>query len=439
MSENIDKGEGLAIAHIDCDAFFASCEQARNPRLKNRPLVTGKERGIIACASYEAKALGIKRGVRLYEAKRICPELIILPSDYETYSIYSKRLFAILRDFTPSVEEFSIDEAFCDLTGLRRLYRSSYKNIALEIKSRVKKELDITVSVGLSLSKTLAKICSRYRKPDGFMAVPGKNIHTFLKEIPLEMVCGFGPNTVALLQKHGINNVFDYIQRPVSFAQKMLGKIGIELWKELRGESVYRVSIEPKEKYLSISKTKTFTPPSCDKEFVKAQLMRNLESAFIKLRRHRLSAKNLGIYLRSSDFYGSGSEAGLNRHSSSTLDFTEICSGLFERLFDKNISYRATGVTLSGIVTEGIDRRDLFDDPVKIEHIEDLSKAVDRINEIHGKYAVHLASSDAVIAKGERTHREEVNPRSCLPQRKSELLKGETFRKRLGIPLLKLN
>lgn len=101
----------LAIAHIDCDAFFTSCESARDPKLKNLAIATGKERGIVSCPSYEAKALGIRRGMRLTEAKKICPELVILPSDYELYSIYSSRIFAIIRRFTPDVEEYSIDEA----------------------------------------------------------------------------------------------------------------------------------------------------------------------------------------------------------------------------------------------------------------------------------------------------------------------------------------
>ncbi len=178
-----------AIAHIDADAFFVSCEQARQPKLKGKPVVTGKERGIVSCVSYPAKARGIKRGVRLFEARQICPDLIILPSDYETYSLYSERIFTIIRRFTPEVEEFSIDEAFCDLTGLRRMYRVSYPRIARTIKETIQKELDITVSVGLSLSKALAKICSRHQKPDGFTALPGFHLHEFLKDTSLEMVC----------------------------------------------------------------------------------------------------------------------------------------------------------------------------------------------------------------------------------------------------------
>src|SRR5512137_1774190 len=114
-----------AIAHIDGDAFFTSCEEAIHPELKGKPLITGGERGIVACASYAAKRLGVKRGVSLSDARRMCPGVIVLPSDYETYSLFSRRLFAVMRRFTPDVEEYSIDEAFADITGMRRALKAS--------------------------------------------------------------------------------------------------------------------------------------------------------------------------------------------------------------------------------------------------------------------------------------------------------------------------
>ena len=113
-----------AIIHVDCDAFFASVEQALNPIYRNKPVITGKERGIAASMSYEAKRRGVTRGMRLFEVKKVCPDCIILPNDYESYSLFSKRLMGILRKFTPDVEEYSIDEAFAELTGLRRIYRT---------------------------------------------------------------------------------------------------------------------------------------------------------------------------------------------------------------------------------------------------------------------------------------------------------------------------
>ncbi|MDP2913356.1 MAG: DNA polymerase IV [Candidatus Omnitrophota bacterium] len=439
MSANINKTPDfvmlssypIAIAHIDCDAFFTSCESARDPKLKNLPIVTGKERGIVSCPSYEAKARGIKRGMRLTEAGKICPELIVLPSDYELYSIYSSRMFTIIRRFTPDVEEYSIDEAFCDLTGLRRLYRASYPAIARRIKEAMEEDLGITVSVGVSLSKTLAKLASKTDKPDGFTCIPGYKLHEFLKDMPLEKVCGFGPNTAALLNKSGVRTVLDYIKKPQDFAQKLLGKIGRELWCELRGMPVYRLVTEAKERYLTISKTKTFSPASDNKEFVKGQLMRNMESAFIKLRRHNLSARNLTAYLRRTDFSHCAMEGRLTRHSSSTLDFTQLCSRLFEHVFEDGAAYRSSGVILSDIMDEGADSRDLFEDPVRIENLKNISIAIDKVNSYYGKHTLHLASSNIVNEKGN-------HPRNCLAWRKQNLLKGESFRQRLNIPLLKM-
>lgn len=439
MSVNINKTPDLisiasyprAIVHIDCDAFFTSCESARNPRLKGLAIVTGKERGIVSCPSYEAKALGIKRAMRLPEAKKLYPRLIILPSDYELYSIYSQRIFAIIRRFSPEVEEYSIDEAFCDITGLRRLYRASYPQIAFRIKEAIQKELGLTVSAGLSLSKTLAKLCSKQNKPDGFLAVAGSNLHEFLKGIPLERVCGFGPNSAALLNKYGVSDVLDYVRRPKSFAEKLLGKIGVELWLELRGEYAYKLSPKQKEKYLSISKTKTFMPASGDSDFVKGQLIRNLESACIKLRRHSLCAKALTAYLRRSDFSSCAVQGAINRHSSSILDFTPLCAELFKGIFEGGCLYRATGVIFSDILPEGRDCADLFEDAARIERIQKVSTAIDSINSAYGKHAIYIASSQLAAQKGR-------HPRNCLAWRKEELLRGETFRKRLGIPLLNL-
>jgi len=442
VSENTaDHGEGAgfitlssypqAIAHVDCDAFFTSCEAARDPSLKGKPVATGKERGIVSCPSYEAKARGVVRGMRLGEAKRACPGLIILPSDYELYSIYSTRMFAILRRFTPQVEEYSIDEAFCDLAGLRRFYRTSYPSIGRAIKDAVTKDLGITVSVGVSLTKILAKLCSKHQKPDGFTAVPGRGLHEFLKDIPLERVCGFGPNTVALLNKCGVRTVLEYVRRPKEFAAGLLGKIGIELWQELRGAAVYEVSTEPKEKYLSISKTKTFSPASAERDFVKGQLMRNMESACIKLRRHGLSARCLAVYLRRADFSHTGCEARVTRHSSSTLDFSAACAVLFDGIFEQGTPYRATGAILSEIVEGEGEGPDLFDDPVKIERTRKLGHVIDEINASYGKHAIHLASSGMIGTRAP-------HPRNESAWRTTTLLKGETSRKRLAIPLLKL-
>lgn len=420
-----------AILHVDADAFFTSVEQAMHPHLKGLPVVSGKERGIIACASYEAKALGIKRGVGLWEARKKCPDLIVLPSDYESYSIYSKRIFEIMRRYTPIVEEYSIDEAFADITGLRRLHHMSYKDIALKIQREINAELDLTVSVGLSLSKGLCKIASDYRKPRGITAVQGKHIHLFLKRIPLEEVWGFGRNTVALLQKYGLHTAYDFVMRPEEWAGKLLGKPGREIWHELRGVNLLAVNPAPKPANISLGKGKTFTTPSSDKEFVYAKLVRNVESAFIKLRRHKQRTREIHISLRFKDYQQFGLGAKLNRPTDSTQEVLPMVRRLFEKIFRDGYEYRTTQIWLTRLETSTSTQFDLFEDRLSIRKFETLAQTIDEINARYGKHKVSMATS-LLITNTPKSARDE------LPWRKLNLLPGETERQRLYIPRLNI-
>src|SRR5712692_3338310 len=261
-----------AVLHIDGDAFFASCEQSRRPKLQRRPVVTGKERGIAASMSYEAKARGVKRGMRLADIRKLCPDAVILPSDYETYSLLSTRFFAIVRRYTPDVEEYSIDECFADLTGLRRPLRMSYLEMAAKIKHELDTELGFTFSVGLAPNKVVAKIASKWRKPSGLTAIPGRELHRYLARLPVHNVWGIGPQTTALLKKHGIETALHFAQRPEAWVKKHLSKPFYAIWQELNGQCVFELVTSEHETYYSIQKVKTFTPPSLNKAFVFAQL-----------------------------------------------------------------------------------------------------------------------------------------------------------------------
>ena len=416
-----------AIMHVDGDAFFASVEQAMVPALKGRPVVTGRERGIIACASYEAKALGVQRGMPLFEAKRRCPGLIILPSDYETYSLYSKRMFAIMRRFTPAVEEYSIDEAFADITGLRRIYRTAYEEIARRIQAAIHAELGITASVGLSLSKSLAKLCSKFRKPAGFTAVEGRHIHILLQRTPLEKVWGFGPNTVEMLEKLGLRTAYDFVARTERWADQLMGKVGRELWNELRGKAVYEVQTEEAAPQATIIKSKTFTPPSRDGSFVFAKLVRNVESAFMKARRHRLRPRAIGIVLRHQNFQHDGLEALLNRPTASTLEVMPLIRGLFEKTFRADGEYRATMVVLGRLDDDSAEQYELFEDRLKIDRLRRISEAVDAVNGKYGKHTIRSATSLLLAARN-------TDSREDAPSRHADLLPGETPRQRLAMP-----
>ena len=418
-----------AILHFDGDAFFTSVEQALHPELKGRPVVTGKERGIIACASYEAKAIGIRRGVALWEARKRCPDLVVLPSDYETYSLYSKRMFSIVRRYTPMVEEHSVDEGFADISGLRRLHKASYKEIPHRIQQDVAAELGITISVGLSLSKVLAKLASKYRKPAGITAVPGHCIHLFLQKLPASEVWGFGPNTVHLLKKYGVETAWDFASRSEAWAQNVLGKPGKEIWNELRGRSVYPVETSEKTSYASVSKCKTFTSPSRSRDYVRARLIRNMESALIKLRRYGLQTRTIGVALRSRDYCHEGLEAQLSRPTSSPQEALAVVDEMFNKLFKSGMEYRAVVVVLGHLSDGSIEQFDLFENRVRIEKLRRVARTIDDVNRAHGKHAVSLGPS--LFLPGHRkTDRDE------LPWRKTRLLPGETDRQRLRIPRL---
>ena len=420
-----------AILHLDADAFFASCEQAIHPELRGRPVITGKERGIVAAASYEAKARGVQRGVRLSDVKKICPDAVILPSDYETYSLFSVRMFEILRRFSPDVEEYSIDEAFVDLTGLRRSFHGPYEMIARNMQETVQQELGLSVSVGVSLSKVLAKIGSKHKKPHGITMIPGREIHLFLEKLPVEKVWGIGPNTAAFLNKCGITTALQFARKDERFVKEHLSKPYQEVWHELNGRSVYPVVTETKSSYQSISKAKTFTPASSDETFVFAQLAKNLENACIKARRYRLAASRVVIFLRKQDFTGSGIELRLTRHTAYPVEIFDILRKGFKQLYQPKALYRQSGVVLAGLIEEKGLQYTLFEDTSKIEKMAKIYESVDRISRKFGKHTVQHAAS--LPAKLQAQHEGE---RGDVPMRRAILFKGENKRQRLCLPML---
>lgn len=380
-----------AILHIDANSFFASVEQAINPELRGKPVVTGAERGIVTAASVEAKACGIDRGMSLTEVTEKCPQCILVRSDFENYGLYSRQIFDIVRRYTPDVEEYSIDEAFADLTGVRRLHHAGYDAIARQMQQAIHTEVGIPVSIGVSISKSLAKLCSKFRKPRGFTCVPGYLIHELLVRTPIEKVWGVGPNTTALLHKHGIRTALDFVRRPLYFVEGLLGKVGVELWQELRGDCVYAVSAEPKRTYASIQRTRTFTPPSSDRNYVFAQLIQNLEGAFAKARRFHLATHWISATTKQQDFRISSIDLKLAHPSSSPLDVAGILRQEFDHIFRPGRFYRATGIVLHQLAHTTGTQFSLFEDPMRQIKSSDAAQAVDAITHQHGRGSIFIA------------------------------------------------
>src|SRR5262249_6551794 len=419
-----------AVLHIDGDAFFASCEQARDPQLQGKPVITGKERGIAASLSYEAKARGVTRGMRLFEIQRLCPDAIILPSDYETYSLLSKRLVAIVRRYTPEVEEYSIDEVFADLTGLHRPFLTSYKKIAATIKHELDTALGFTFSRGLAPNSVVAKIASKWQKPSGLTTIPGYDIHRFLQALPVGKVWGIGNNTAALLKKHGVHSALDFARKPELWVKKLLTKPFYELWQELNGRCVLPLITEEKASYQSIQKVKTFTPPSGDRAFVFAQLSKNIENACIKARKYKLAAKGAFIFLKTQQFRFHGLDIRFSRATPFPHEMIKAIEPAFEQLFRSGEEYRATGIVLIKLEEDNMVQLDLFGETLRAEKFSRVYQAVDHMREKYGKHTIFLGSSFLAHKLGQH-----LGERGDEPQRKQQLFKGETKRKRLGIPM----
>ncbi len=289
------------------------------------------------------------------------------------------------------------------------------------------------MSAGVSLSKVLAKIGSKHNKPDGLTMIPGREIHLYLAKLPIEKVWGIGPNTAAFLRKFGITTALDFARKDEHFVEQHLSKPYREVWHELNGRSVYPVVTETKNSYQSISKAKTFTPPSQDKTFVFAQVSKNLESACIKARRYKLAATRLIVFLRKQDFTGSGVEIKLTRPTAYPAELFASLRQSFEQQYLPHTLYRQTGVVLAGLVAEAGVQFTLFDDTTKIAKMAKIYECVDELSRKYGKHAIQHAAS--LPTKLQAQHEGE---RGDVPQRKGNLFKGENKRQRLGLPMLNI-
>jgi DNA polymerase-4/DNA polymerase V len=301
------------------------------------------------------------------------------------------------------------------------------------MRQAIKQELGITVSAGVSLSKVLAKIGSKHKKPDGLTMIPGRDIHRYLENLPVGKVWGIGPNTAAFLNKHGIVTALQFARRDERFLEQYLSKPYREVWHELNGRSVYPVVTETKNDYQSISKARTFTPPSQDPAFVFAQLSKNLENACIKARRYKLAAARLILFLRKQDFTSSGVEIRLSRPTAYPVEMFDSLREGFGQVYEPRALYRQTGVVLGGLAAEAGTQYSLFDDTAKIEKMARIYACVDELSRKYGKHAVQHGAS--LPAKLQAQHEGE---RGDVPMRKGNLFQGENKRQRLGLPVLNI-
>ena len=261
----------LTIAHIDCDAFFCSVEKRDNPALKHKPVVVGGgKRGVVAAACYNARLYGVKSAMPMFQAHKACPNLVVIRGDHGKYSREGKRIKNMMRDLTPLVEPLSIDEAFLDLTGTERLHGLSPAQCLIKLQNRILNEVGVTVSVGLSYNKFLAKTASDLDKPNGFAVLGRRDALDFLAAKPVGFIYGVGPAFARKLNKVGIQTIADVRNRSDSEMAKQFGDLGLHLARLARAEDNRRVSPESIRK--SISAEITFDEDISDIEPLKDRL-----------------------------------------------------------------------------------------------------------------------------------------------------------------------
>ncbi len=335
-----------AILCLDGDAFFASVTQAVHPELKGKPVVTGYERGIATAVSYEARRLGVVRGMRCWEIQKQFPTVVITHSDYRLYHLFSEKMFSVIRRYSPCVEVYSVDEGFADLKGMRRPLHMSYTQIAATIKREIEGSLGITVSIGVSVTKSLAKLAVNKNKPSGLTIVGGKDIDSILRETPVEKIWGIGGASTALLNKLGIKTAYEFTKKPDTFIKRYFSKPYQEIWRELNGEMVYGVNPNAKREYKSMTRSSTVTPATNNKDILWARLLAHIEDVFLKARNYTYAVKRLTIYLKSQDFHHHAIEIKLAEPTSFPLAIRKELKDGFEKIYRKGVLYRASGATI---------------------------------------------------------------------------------------------
>ena len=374
------------ILHIDLDAFFVSVEQVFDPTLRGKPVVVGGDpngRGVVACASYEARAYGLKSGMPLARAHRLCPHAIFLGGNFHRYSDASEKFMAILSEFTPDIEPLGLDEAYLDLSGFESLYGSA-RETALRMKRRIKDELGITASVGISGAKVLAKVASGLSKPDGLIEViPGQE-RSFLAPLPIARLPGVGDKGEVVLMKIGIKTIGELGRLSLSFMKQTFGAWGELLHYYANGidnSKVEAVQGPPK----SISRSTTFARDTLDHGFLRAMLHYLSERVGAELRAQGTQSRCITLKLRYTDF-----ETITRSHTLKQAVDTD--SEIFDvgcRLLAKTLEHRVVPVRLIGIgVSHLVDGRQLNMFDPRSELLEQLNEAIDHIRDRYGFTAV---------------------------------------------------
>lgn len=293
---------GTRILHVDMDAFYASVEVLDDPSLRGKPLIVGgaEGRGVVSSASYEARRFGVRAAMSVGQALRLCPNAIVVVPHFERYSALSRQVMAIFHEITPLVEPLSIDEAFLDVSGARRLWGSP-GTIARMLRERVKAETGLTCSVGVASTKHVAKIASTLSKPDGLLIVSHADTAAFLAARPVRALWGVGPKAAEALESRGIRLVSDILGSPRAVLDRALGRAaGERVWQLAHGIDPREVDTEHVEK--SVGHEETFLEDVGDPVVLRSELRRLADRVAARLRSGGWEASTVALKLRYADF-----------------------------------------------------------------------------------------------------------------------------------------
>ena len=378
------------IALIDCDSFFVSCERKLNPKLNAKPVcVVSGERGCVIARSIEAKQLGIPMGHPLFMAKKEFPQAIYINANHYNYAKISDEVMTFLKDFSPTVEIYSIDEAFVDLTGLSKMYKKNYYDLAKYIRDMIAQEVGIPVSIGVSRTKALAKLASdKSKTTENHVYIAGKRgIIKLLKDSEIGEVWGIGKRLEPKLRGHGIYTAYDYVQKNDTWLKSRFGKLGLELKYELLGNQINKITTTTQAPK-SIMDTKSFPEFISDLNYLKNELMVHIHSACRKLRRANCKCKTVGVIIKTKDFRTIVEKVDLEHSTNFEFEISEFAMPILERNFNSREIYRSVGVLLENFNPCENEQKSLFEDSSRREKNERLGRSLDKLETKFGRNIV---------------------------------------------------
>ena len=335
----------LSIAHMDCDAFFASVEKRDNPDLVEKPVIVGGgRRGVVSTACYLARIRGVKSAMPVFQALKLCPDAVVVKPRFEAYSEASRAIRAMMEEMTPAIEPLSLDEAFLDLTGTERLHGAPPAVMLARLTRRMQDELGLTGSIGLSHNKFLAKMASDFDKPRGFSVIGKAETVDLLRPKPIGLIWGVGPQAQASLDAVGIRTFEDVLRWELSDLVRRFGGLGERIYHLARGEDRRRVTAH--EPVKSISNETTFETDTRDPEILDGHIWRMAEKVSSRAKARDLVGRVVTLKLKRADHTLLTRRVSLRAPTQIADTLYRTARGLFDGRGESG-AYRLLGVGLS--------------------------------------------------------------------------------------------